>query len=147
MLKQEGVLEESVVSFSEFFSIGPIHQLHTNEGQLARKEWLVNNLTAYDSYFEDEYLPRFKKTVEVLHSPEYTLFAAHEHVGLSFVIAQLKDKKNIELYTSEASKEIFQSVRGTGRRESLALICKLPSLYNRSSFEHEWDSLSKSTNF
>ena len=43
MLKQEGVLEESVVSFSEF-SIGPIHQLHTNEGQLARKEWLVKQL-------------------------------------------------------------------------------------------------------
>lgn len=166
MFKQEGLLEESVVSFSEFFSIGPIHQLHTNEGQLARKEWLVNNLTAYDSYFEDEYLPRFKKTVEVLHSiPNETPITiwkaenAHEHVGLSFVIAQLKDKKNIRVMnTSEASKEILKleyDIRGTGELapESLALIQKsfveLPYLTveKRMQFEHEWDSLSKSTEF
>lgn len=166
MLKQEGLLEESVVSFSEFFSIGPIHQLHTNEGQLERKEWLVNNLTAYDSYFEDEYLPRFKKTVEVLHSiPNETPITiwkaenAHEHVGLSFVIAQLKDKKNIRVMnTSEASKEILKleyDIRGTGELapESLALIQKsfvelsYLTVEKRMQFEHEWDSLSKSTEF
>ncbi|MEM5687171.1 DUF1835 domain-containing protein [Bacillus cereus] len=55
-------------AFSEFFSIGPIHKLHMNEGQLARQEWLVNNLTAYENYFEEEYLPRFLETMEELHT-------------------------------------------------------------------------------
>ncbi|HDR4595440.1 TPA: hypothetical protein QCQ95_005820, partial [Bacillus cereus] len=84
---------------------------------------------------------------------------AHEHVGLSFVIAQLKDKKNIRVMnTSEASKEILKleyDIRGTGELapESLALIQKsfveLPyiTVEKRMQFEHEWDSLSKSTEF
>ena len=56
---------------------------------------------------------------------------AHEHVGLCFVMAQLKDKKNIRVMnTSEASKEILKLeyvIRGTGELppESLALIQKV----------------------
>ncbi|MRC75125.1 DUF1835 domain-containing protein, partial [Bacillus thuringiensis] len=68
MLSQEELFEGSVVAFSEFFSIGPIYKLHTNEGQLARQKWLINNLTAYDSYFEEEYLLRFIATIEELHT-------------------------------------------------------------------------------
>ena len=54
--------------FSEFFSIGPINKLHMNEGQLARQEWLVNNLNAYENYFEEEYLPRFLETMKELYA-------------------------------------------------------------------------------
>ncbi|HGA0708535.1 TPA: DUF3658 domain-containing protein, partial [Bacillus pacificus] len=141
-------------------------QLHTNEGQLARREWLVNNLNAYENYFEEEYLPRFLETMEELYAiPSETPITiwkadnAHEHVGLCFVMAQLKDKKKIRVMnTSEASKEILKLeyvIRGTGELspESLALIqksfVKLPYLTveNRLQFEHEWDSLSKSTGF
>ncbi|MEC1981983.1 DUF1835 domain-containing protein [Bacillus cereus] len=163
MLSQEELFEESVVAFSEFFSIGPIYRLHTNEGQLARQKWLINNLTAYDSYFEEEYLSRFIATIEELHTiPVETPITiwkadnAHEHVGLSFVIAQLKDKKNIRVInTSEASREILKQeydIRGTGELppESLALFqksfIKLPYLTEekRMKFEHEWDKLSES---
>lgn len=166
MLGQEERLEEMVVAFSEFFSIGPINKLHMNEGQLARQEWLVNNLNAYENYFEEEYLPRFLETMKELYAiPSETPITiwkadnAHEHVGLCFVMAQLKDKKNIRVMnTSEASKEILKLeyvIRGTGELppESLALIqksfVKLPYLTveNRLQFEHEWDSLSKSTGF
>lgn len=166
MLSQEEQLEERVIAFSEFFSIGPINKLHMNEGQLARQKWLVNNLTAYDNYFEEEYLPRFLETMEELHTipidTPITIWKAnnaHEHVGLCFVMAQLKDKKNIRVMnTSEASKEILKQeydIRGTGELapESLALIQKsfveLPYLTveKRMQFEHEWDSLSKSTGF
>ncbi|PEO56571.1 hypothetical protein COM04_21600 [Bacillus wiedmannii] len=166
MLSQEERLEERVVAFSEFFSIGPINKLHTNKGQLARQTWLVNNLTAYDSYFEEEYLTRFIETMEELHSipieTPITIWKAnnaHEQVGLCFVLAQLKDKKNIRVMnTSEASKEILKleyDIRGTGELapESLALVQKsfveLPYLTveKRMQFEHEWDSLSKSTEF
>lgn len=166
MLSQEEQLEERVVAFSEFFLIGPINKLHMNEGQLARQKWLVNNLTAYDNYFEEEYLPRFLETMEELHTipieTPITIWKAnnaHEHVGLCFVMAQLKDKKNIRVInTSEASKEILKNeyaIRGTGELapESLALIQKsfveLPYLTveKRMQFEHEWDSLSKSTEF
>lgn len=166
MLSQEERLEEGVVAFSEFFSIGPINKLHTNEGQLARQKWLVNNLTAYDSYFEEEYLLRFIETLEELHTiPVETPITiwkannAHEHVGLCFVMAQLKDKKNIRVInTSEASKEILKQeydIRGTGELppESLALLQKsfveLPYLTveKRMQFEYEWDRLSNSTEF
>lgn len=166
MLSQEELLEESVVAFSEFFSIGPIQQLHTEKGQHARKQWLLNNLTSYDCYFEEEYLPRFKETLEDLHSiPNETPITiwkadnAHEHVGLCFAIAQLKDKKNIRVMnTSEASREILKQdydIRGTGELspESLALFQKsfvefpyLPE-EKRMKFAHEWDRLSQSTEF
>lgn len=166
MLSQEERLEDRVVAFSEFFSIGPINKLHTNEGQLARQKWLVNNLTAYDNYFEEEYLPKFLETMEELHTipieTPITIWKAnnaHEHVGLCFVMAQLKDKKNIRVInTSEASKEILKQeydIRGTEELapESLALIQKsfvellYISVEKRMKFEHEWDSLSKSTKF
>ncbi|MDM5433589.1 DUF1835 domain-containing protein [Bacillus hominis] len=166
MLSQEELFEESVVSFSEFFSIGPIHKIHTNEGQLARKQWLVNNLTAYDSYFEEEYLPRFMETLDELHSiPNETPITiwkadnAHEHVGLCFVIAQLQDKKNIRVMnTSEASRKLLKrdyDIRGTGELapEDLAFIRKgfieLSHLTeeNRENLEHEWNNLSNSTEF
>ena len=163
MLSKEELFEESVVAFSEFFSIGPIYRLHTNEGQLVRQKWLINNLTAYDSYFEEEYLSRFIATIEELHTiPVETPITiwkadnAHEHVGLSFIIAQLKDKKNIRIInTSEASREILKQeydIRGTGELppESLALFqksfIKLPYLTEekRMKFENEWDRLSES---
>ncbi|MDA1638753.1 MULTISPECIES: DUF1835 domain-containing protein [Bacillus cereus group] len=166
MLSQEERLEEMVIAFSEFFSIGPIHKLHMNEGQLARQEWLVNNLTAYENYFEEEYLPRFLETMEELHTipieTPITIWKAdnaHEHVGLCFVMAQLKDNKNIRIMnTSEASKEILKqeyAIRGTGELppESLALLQKsfieLPCLTveKRMQFECEWDRLSNSTEF
>lgn len=166
MLSQEERLEEMVIAFSEFFSIGPIHKLHMNEGQLARQEWLVNNLTAYENYFEEEYLPRFLETMEELHTipieTPITIWKAdnaHEHVGLCFVMAQLKDKKNIRIMnTSEASKEILKqeyAIRGTGELppESLALLQKsfieVPCLTveKRMQFECEWDRLSNSTEF
>ncbi len=163
MLSQEELSEESVVAFSEFFSIGPIYKLHTNGGQLARQKWLINNLTAYDSYFEEEYLSRFIATIEELHTiPVETPITiwkadnAHEHVVPSFVMAQLKDKKNIRVInTSEASREILKQeydIRGTGELppESLALFqksfAKLSYLTEekRMKFEHEWDRLSES---
>ncbi|KFM99672.1 DUF1835 domain-containing protein [Bacillus clarus] len=166
MLNQEGLSEENVVSFSEFFSIGPIHQLHKNEGSLNRQQWLSTNLTSYDFYFEEEYLPSFMETLEKLHSiPAETPITiwradnAHEHVGLCFVITQLKDKKNIRVMnTSETSRELLNrdyDIRGTGELapESLAVIQKsfieLPYLTkeNRVSLENEWNNLSNSTEF
>ncbi|MCU5376085.1 DUF1835 domain-containing protein [Bacillus cereus] len=166
MLGQEERLDERVVAFSEFFSIGPINKLHMNEGQLARQKWLVNNFTAYENYFEDEYLPRFLETMEELHTipieTPITIWKAnnaHEHVGLCFVMAQLKDKKNIRVInTSEASKEIFKkeyAIRGTGELppEGLALFQKSFAEFpyvteeKRMQFVYEWDRLSNSTEF
>ncbi|MBM6649391.1 DUF1835 domain-containing protein [Bacillus sp. RIT 809] len=166
MLSQEELFEECVVAFSEFFSIGPINKLHRNEGQLARQKWLVNNLTAYDNYFEDEYLPKFLETMEELHTipieTPITIWKAnnaHEHVGLCFVMAQLKDKKNIRVInTSEASKEILKQeydIRGTGELppESLAQFqksfAKFPYVTEekRMQYEDECDRLLNSMEF
>ena len=67
MLSQEELSEESVVAFSEFFSLDRYISC-IRMGQLARQKWLINNLTAYDSYFEEEYLSRFIATIEELHT-------------------------------------------------------------------------------
>ncbi|WP_270344088.1 MULTISPECIES: DUF1835 domain-containing protein [Bacillus] len=166
MLGQEERLDERVVAFSEFFSIGPINKLHMYEGQLARQKWLVNNLTAYENYFEDEYLPRFLETMEELHViPSETPITiwkannAHEHVGLCFVMVQLQDKKNIRVInTSEASKEILKkeyAIRGTGELspESLAQLqnsfAEFPYVTEekRMEYGYEWNKLSNSTEF
>ncbi|HDR7518259.1 DUF1835 domain-containing protein [Bacillus mobilis] len=166
MLGQEERLEEGVVAFSEFFSIGLINKLQMNEGQLARQKWLVNNLTAYENYFEDEYLPRFLETMEELHTisseTPITIWKAdnaHEHVGLCFVMAQLQNKKNIRVInTSEASKEILKkeyAIRGTGELspDSLALLQKSFAEFpyvteeKQMEYKYEWDKLSNSTEF
>ncbi|MGE7881712.1 DUF1835 domain-containing protein [Bacillus sp. NPDC094077] len=166
MLNQEEQLDESVVAFSEFFSIGPIQQLHTEKGQLERKQWLINNLTSYDCYFEEEYLPRFMETLEELQSipieTSITIWKAdnaHEHVGLCFVMAQLKEKKNIRVInTSEASRNILNQeydIRGSGELSSESLASFKKSFAElsyiteekRVKFEQEWDKLSNSTEF
>ncbi|MBE5106609.1 DUF1835 domain-containing protein [Bacillus thuringiensis] len=166
MLNQEEQLDESVVAFSEFFSIGPIQQLHTEKGQLERKQWVINNLTSYDCYFEEEYLPRFMETLEELQSIPIeipiTIWKAdnaHEHVGLCFVMAQLREKRNIRVInTSEASRNILNQeydIRGSGELpfESLAIFKKSFAELSyiteemRVKFEQEWDKLSNSTEF
>ena len=76
----------------------------------------------------------YERTIRYSSETPITIWKAdnaHEHVGLCFVMAQLKDKKSIRVMnTSEASKEILKLeyvIRGTGELppESLALIQKV----------------------
>ncbi|MEH7459286.1 DUF1835 domain-containing protein [Bacillus sp. JJ1127] len=164
ILKEEGFNQDYVISFSDAFSVGPIHQLGLKSGQVARQQWLSNNLNSYDFYFEEEYLPSLIHSLEEIQSisndTPITIWKAdnaHEHVGLCFVLAELKNKKNIRIInTSEAHRKLLQTeygIRGTGELSSknLAIILKkygeksFLAEETRTALEKEWEVLSTST--
>lgn len=164
MLKQSDLTEDYVILFSDAFSIGPIHQLELETGQIGRQQWLSRSLNSYDLYFEEEYLSTFRQSMKELQSiPQdipITIWKAdnaHEHVGLCFVLAHLQDRDNIRVInTSKAYRERFPEgydIRGTGElsSEKLAVIYekygKDSSLANeaRKTFEQEWELLSETT--
>ncbi|WP_410982759.1 DUF1835 domain-containing protein [Bacillus cereus] len=164
MLKQANLTEDYVILFSDAFSIGPIHQLELEAGQVARQQWLSRNLNSYDLYFEEEYLSTFRQSMEELQSiPQdipITIWKAnnaHEHVGHCFVLAHLQDRDNIcVINTSEAYRELFSEgydIRATGELspEQLAIIYEkyensvLLTEEERKGFEQEWKLLSETT--
>ncbi|PEI95732.1 hypothetical protein CN679_03210 [Bacillus pseudomycoides] len=164
MLKQVDLTEDYVVCFSDAFSIGPIHQLELEAGQVARQQWLSRNLNSHDLYFEEEYLAIFRESMEKLQSiPKdipITIWKAdnaHEHVGLCFVLAYLQDRDNIRVInTSEAYGKLFPegyNIRGTGELspEKLAVIYEkygkdTPLTKEaRKNLELEWELLSETT--
>ncbi|MBY0599471.1 DUF1835 domain-containing protein [Bacillus bingmayongensis] len=164
MLKQANLKEDYVILFSDAFSIGPIHQLELEAGQVARQQWLSRNLNSYDLYFEEEYLSTFRQSMEELQSIPLdipiTIWKAdnaHEHVGLCFVLAHLQNRDNIRVInTSEAYRELFPEgydIRGTGElsSEKLAVIYEkygkdaLLTNEARKTLEQEWELLSETT--
>ena len=167
MLKQANLIEDYVFLFSDAFSIGPIHQLELETGQVGRQQWLSRSLNSYDLYFEEEYLSTFRQSMEELQSiPQdipITIWKAdnaHEHVGFCFVLAHLQDRDNIRVInTSEAHRELFQKeyeiheIRGTGEltTEKLAVIYRekkkgtLLTEEARKKLEQEWELLSDTT--
>lgn len=165
MLKKKKLQREYVISFSEFFSIGPINQLETAAGQHLRQQWLSKNLNLEDSYFEEEYLPRFIQSLQELQSipsdMPITIWSGentNEHVGLCFALVHLKDKKNIRIInTSEANRRLFQKeneIHGVHGTSALAPE-KLATIYEkyekgtilteetRKQLKQEWESLSE----
>ncbi|WP_369899632.1 DUF1835 domain-containing protein [Bacillus manliponensis] len=164
MLSEGDIREEHVISFSDAFSIGPIQKLETEDGQNLRQQWLARHLNAEDLYFEEEYLPAFQRSMRELQSiPEempITIWKAdnaHEHIGLCFVLAQLKGRKNVQvIHTSKANNKLFSkeyNILATGELppEKLAVMYetyKSSSLLEgtvRSELEKEWQELSKHT--
>ncbi|MBC6973342.1 DUF1835 domain-containing protein [Bacillus sp. Xin] len=163
MLKQASLTEDYVILFSDAFSIGPIHQLELEAGQVARQQWLSRNLNSYDLYFEEEYLSTFRQSMEELQSiPQdipITIWKAnntHEHVGLCFVLAHLQDRDNIHVINTSEARELFPEgydIRATGELspEQLAIIYEkyensaLLSEEERKGFEQEWKLLSETT--
>ncbi|CAM4292445.1 hypothetical protein BAMA_03700 [Bacillus manliponensis] len=164
MLKEANYNDHYVISFSDAFSIGPIQKLETEDGQNLRQQWLARHLNAEDLYFEEEYLPAFQRSMRELQSiPEempITIWKAdnaHEHIGLCFVLAQLKGRKNVQVInTSKANNKLFSkeyNILATGELppEKLAVMYetyKSSSLLEetvRIELEKEWQELSQHT--
>ncbi|MGI2728169.1 MULTISPECIES: DUF1835 domain-containing protein [Bacillus cereus group] len=163
-LKKEGFHQDYVISLSDIFSVGPIFHLDDRKGQVARQEWLSSNLSTGDFYFEEEYLPRFLSSLEEMRSiskdTSVTIWKAdnaHEHVGLCFALAMLKDKKNIRIINaSEAQKELLNKeydICGTGELapEDIAVILEQYKEKEclkeeaRADLTKEWNALSTNT--
>jgi hypothetical protein len=87
-LREMGIdQQESVLHFSDIFSIGPIWQLHKEEGRKRRVDWLRQHLS--DSrFYEKEYEARFQHTIACINmlpkQAEITIWSgenAHEQIG------------------------------------------------------------------
>lgn len=92
--------DEKVIRFSDQFSIGPVHQLHTEKGLDQRKKWLFLHINL-DEECLDTYIEEFQQVLtEMRNIPEHipiyiwTANNAHEQTGVRLVLHILKEKKN-----------------------------------------------------
>ncbi|MCT8136684.1 DUF1835 domain-containing protein [Anaerobacillus sp. CMMVII] len=156
--------EDTIISFDDMFSIGPIWKLHDGEGEVRRFDWLKNSKTN-DNY--QEYKSEFQETSnQIKLIPDGTLVTiwtadnAHEQTGLRYVLRLLKDK-DVELIiinTTDAHNEFFQkknskqTILHTGEvsPEKLHVLYKQMkqasplSQQEREDLEEEWLALSES---
>ncbi|ENQ3105190.1 DUF1835 domain-containing protein [Bacillus cereus] len=162
-LKKEKIQEEHVLCFSDTLSVGPLFHLDEEAGQVARQQWLQENMPI-EGYNYEEYLPEMKATLEKLQAiPSrvpitiWTGNNAHEHVGLTFVLYLLKDtthnvyvintadgfdklfrEPNIDYtvrHTGEIAPEKLLAIRGAYKETSLL------TKEERQALENEWKTL------
>ena len=92
--------KEMAISIWDIFSIGPIRQLHENNGMRSRFEWIKEKISSeYDDDYID-YTRKFERSLKQLNSiPEgehvtiWTSDNAHEQIGLQFVVYLLNGKE------------------------------------------------------
>lgn len=161
--KKAKIQEEHVLCFSDTFSVGPLFHLDEEAEQVARQQWLQENLPI-EGYNYEEYLPEMKATLEKLqaipsHVPItiWTGNNAHEHVGLTFVLYLLKNtthniyaintadgfdklfhKPNIDYtvgHTGEIAPEKLLAIRGIYKEVSPL------TKEERQALENEWETL------
>lgn len=156
---------EKVISFWDIFSIGPVWQLHEENGVKSRFEWMKKCLNdEYDEF--PDYKQKFEKAINQINSiPEgvhitiWTSDNAHEQTGLRFVVYLLKGRNvYISLINTTAEyEELFQVKKikytplhsGEIPPEKLQIIYeqghgKLFTDHDRENLEKEWLSLAES---
>lgn len=102
--------EERIIRFSDMLEVGPIWQLHKEEGLNNRYEWLKNHINLDDEYI-DEYKYNFNRAVSMMKAiPKrapimiWTGENAHEQTALRYVLFLLKDKIN-DIFILNATKK------------------------------------------
>lgn len=101
-LSKVGKREESrVVAFNDWFSVGPITELSTDEGQLRRRMWLMEH--DRDSYYSDiiNQEHQIEHMIDTLKNiPENKTVViwcgdnAHDQTGLRFAMYLLRERKS-----------------------------------------------------
>lgn len=166
VLRETGLdKKDKVISFWDTFSIGPVWQLHEENGKEARLEWMKKIVTdEYDEF--PDYKQKFERAINQINSiPEgvhitiWTSDNAHEQTGLRYVIHLLKGKNvDISLINTTAEYEELIQVKkvkytplhsGEIPPEKLQIIyengCgKSLTDHDREDLEKEWMSLSGS---
>lgn len=114
-LKEMGLdKKKKVISFWDIFSVGPIWQLHKENGLEMRFDWMKKCISDGSEFYD--YQPRYIKTLNKINSiPEgthitiWTSDNAHEQTGLRYVMFLLQEK-NIDITlmnTTKAFEELF----------------------------------------
>lgn len=157
--------KEKIIVFGDMLSIGPIHHLHTEDGQEKRANWM---LTAFPYDEEDWRISEFEKSLHEIASISenqpitiWTSNGAHEQTALRFVLLLLKDKENEIQVINTATlhealfkrKDIEYNILHTGELppEKLQVMYEKNSgekltQQEREEFEKEWLSLAETKN-
>ncbi|WP_192797534.1 DUF1835 domain-containing protein [Psychrobacillus glaciei] len=159
--------EEKIIVFSELFSIGPVHLLHTKKGLEQRRKWLFQHINLDEQYIH-EYLENYQQLVAEIknipdHMPIYIWTAnnAHEQTAARFVLHSLQDKQNdihllnvneaYQNHWSTPPREHYPLGTGEVAPEKLKIIyeankCGQPLTKElRNKLAKEWEKLSKTT--
>ncbi|KAB7672050.1 DUF1835 domain-containing protein [Bacillus sp. B1-b2] len=100
-LQEKGLnKEEKIITFSDIFSIGPVWQLHEQQGINNRYQWLLKHINLDDEVLVN-YKAEFKHRNAELSSISkevpiiiWTGENAHEQTALRYALYLLKDKTN-----------------------------------------------------
>ncbi|WP_228027617.1 DUF1835 domain-containing protein [Bacillus fonticola] len=107
-----------VIGFPDFFAVGPVRELHMEEGLQNRYAWLKDHINIPMDFIEKEYEIRFRNTLEQLREiPEnvpivlWTAENASEQVGIRFFLHFLQEKTNevFLINTSLAFQELYNT--------------------------------------
>jgi hypothetical protein len=105
-----------VIGFPDFFSIGPIWELHKDVGRKHRYEWLKDHINMEMEYMEEEYERKIGKTLEEIDAIPgdvpiviWTAENVEEQTGMRYFMYLLKEKPNdvLLINTSLAYQELF----------------------------------------
>lgn len=166
VLREKGLdQKEKVISFWDLFSIGPVWQLHEEEGLLSRTEWMKNCISYENDEFYDyvqSYKEAINQIISIQEGAQITIWIsdnASEQTGLRYVIHLLK-RKNINLTlinTTKGYEGLFRAEKvkytllhtGEIPPEKLQVIYeqyggKCLNDHDREVLEKEWLSLSES---
>ncbi|EGA91091.1 hypothetical protein GPDM_01775 [Planococcus donghaensis MPA1U2] len=110
--------ENKIIGFPDFFTVGPLWDLHTEEGRVKRYDWLVNNINYDMDYLEEEYCNRISKTIDQINAiPSslpiilWTATNSDEQIALRYFLYLLREKKNC-MYVINTTKA-FQAIYST----------------------------------
>jgi Protein of unknown function/Domain of unknown function (DUF1835) len=110
--------ENKIIGFPDFLAVGPIWELHIEDGHNRRYEWLRDHLNYQDDFIEEEYSRRFLDTLSEMDAiPEqvpiviWTGENADEQTGLCYLLYVLKGKTNpiYLINTTIAYQELFNT--------------------------------------
>lgn len=158
--------EHKVIGIPDFFAVGPIWQLHQENGRKYRYDWLKDHLNYPDDYLENEYEDRFLETLDDIERLDkqvpiviWTAENANEQTGLRYLLYLLRNKNNeiylinttlafqvlfnsveygvLDIHSGEVSPEKFKKIYEEKLSEPI-------SIAHRRNLEEEWLALSES---
>ncbi|KON89746.1 hypothetical protein AF332_24995 [Sporosarcina globispora] len=157
--------ENKVIGYPDFFSNGPLWQLHEEQGRKKRLEWLIEQINMYEDYLEKEYgrnTSRALDEIKAIPSEKpiviWTAENADEQAGLRYFLYLLRDKGNnvYVINISQSYKELFPAKKhqyiirhsGEAAPEKLKIILDKNigsplSAEEGNSFVSDWLALSK----
>lgn len=107
--------ENQIIGFPDFFAIGPLWKIHTDEGRKKRFEWLLDHINYEVDYIEEEYNSRIIKTLDQINTiPSsipiilWTATNCDEQIALRYFLYLLREKKN-DIYILNITKAFDQS--------------------------------------